>query len=237
VQATRESDPGTRAVFRAAGIAALALALCYLAITAIYVVVGAVPSGEGEAWLTYLQGKEAPWWGIVGLSVLTDLLLLLIALALFLALRSVSWLAGAIGAGLLALFAILDLAVTWSNYASLISLSSTYAAATDPERAAAIAAAEYASSVLGSTLWAVYVILVPGLGILALSVPMLDGTFSRAAGWLGVATGVLAAVAVIGPFVWAPLGTVAILTSLLTTAWVLVVGVRLLRLGATTPPP
>ena len=62
----------------------------------------------------YLQGKERPG-GVVGLSVPDRPAPPPLALALFLALRSVGWLAGAIGAGLLALIAILDLTATWST--------------------------------------------------------------------------------------------------------------------------
>lgn len=94
-----------------------------------------------------------------------------------------------------------------------------------------MAAASYPSSVIGSGLFAVYVILVPALGILTIGLVMLNGAFGRTAAYLGVLTGILGTVAVAGPYVWSSLGTVVILTSLLTTVWIFLVGYRLLRLG------
>ena len=137
------------------------------------------------------------------------------------------------GAGLLALFAILDLAITWPSFASLITLAGQHAAAVDDaERAAIVAAANYPASVLESSLFAVYAILVPAVGILLIGLVMrartslwrghrLAGRGRRA--YLGI-------VAVVGPLAWSPLGTLAILTSVLTLVWILLAGIRLLRL-------
>ena len=51
------------------------------------------------------------------------------------------------------LFVVLDLAVTWSHYAALSTLSARYeAAATDVQRATKSPAASYASAVLASRL-------------------------------------------------------------------------------------
>src|SRR5215510_2885522 len=128
-----------RSLLRLGGISALVLGAAYLVITVIYAVIGLVPEDTGEAWLTYLQGKEAAWWGIVGLSALTDVLFLPVAIALYAALQDVNRTAMLVGSGLLALFAMLDLAVTQIGFASLIVLSTDFAAATtDAERAALV---------------------------------------------------------------------------------------------------
>jgi hypothetical protein len=67
----------------------------------------------------------------------------------------------------LSLFVVLDLAVTWSNYAGLIVLSNGFATATtDAQRTAYVGAANYASAVLTSPLEAVYSVVLPSLGIL-----------------------------------------------------------------------
>ena len=80
-------QPQARALGRIGGISAVVLAVAYVVITVLYVVVGAVPTEpDGGAWLTYLADRTAVWWGITGLSVLTDLLFLPIAAALFVAL-------------------------------------------------------------------------------------------------------------------------------------------------------
>jgi len=220
---------------RAGGAAAIILAISYVAITALYVMAGAVPDdGRGQDWIEYLDGQQAVWWGITGLSVLTDVLFLVVAASLYLVLRSADVVAAFVGTGLLALFAVLDLAVTWPNYAALITLSDQYGASPDAARQAAIAvAAEVPAAILGSILFAVYAILVPSLGILVLGWAMPRSPFGRWIAFLGILTGILGIVAVLGPVVMPSLGALAILTSILTTLWVLLVGIRLRR----QPPP
>ena len=222
-------DPRTR--YRAAGVCAVVLAMLYVVITALYVTAGLVPA-EPEAKLTYLVANEPAWWAIVWLSVFTDLLYVPVAAALYVALASVNRNAIQVGAGLLVLFVILDLAITWPNYAALISLGGQYVAAADAQRAALVATATYPTAILGSSLLGSYIILVPGLGVLVIGLVMLKSTFSRLAGWLGVVTGVAGVAAVLGPLISEPLGTIAILAAVLTLFWFLAVGLRLLRLAS-----
>jgi hypothetical protein len=133
------------------------------------------------------------------------------------------------GTGLVGLFVVLDLAVTWPNYAALITLGEKYvAAADDTQRAVLLGAATYATDVLSSGLFGVYAILVPAAGIFVIGLVMLKGGFGRVASYLGVATGVLGLVSVVGPLVVESAGTAAVLTSVLTTLWVLLMGYRLL---------
>lgn len=217
---TTTADSGhaqRRALYRVGGVAALALGASYLVITVIYSVIGLVPTDTGEAWLTYLDGKTAPWWGIVYLSALTDLLYFPVAAALYVALKSVNRNGILVGAGLLVLFAILDLAVTQIGFAGLITLSGDYAAATtDAERAAALAAASYPVAVFRSSLFAAYVIGVPAVGILVTSLIMRAGPFSRVTVWVGVLAGVVGLAAVIVPLFWSEAGFLPIITAVLT---------------------
>ena len=223
------AEPAERTLFRVGGISAIALGSSYLVITALYVLAGAVPSG-GEAWLEYLAGHTAVWWAILGLSVLTDFLFLPVAWSLYVALKSANGNATLVSVSLLVVFAVLDLAVTWPNYASLLSLSGDYAAATtDAQRAASVAATSYPLAVLTSSLFAVYAILVPSLGILVVSLVMLKGVFGKSTAYLGVLTGILGIVSVVGPFFLKALDATVIVTSVLTTLWVLFVGYRMLR--------
>lgn len=53
-----------------------------------------------------------------------------------------------------------------------------------------VMAATYAFEVLSSTLFGVYTILMPSLGILIIGTVMLKSVFGKAAGFLGVATGI-----------------------------------------------
>lgn len=224
-------DPDEKSLHRVGGISALVLGIAYIITIALYVPVGAPPSGA-EARLTYLAGNTTVWWAILGLSVLTDFLFVPVALSLYLALKQINRGAMLLATACVGLFVVLDLAVTWTSYASLITLSGHYAAATnDAQRAVVVAAANYPSAVLESSLLGVYAILVPAVGILTTSLVMLKGIFSKTTAYLGLGAGVLGIVAVAGPVFVRALGAAVIVSSVLTTAWVLFVGNRLYRLG------
>ena len=224
-------DPEGKGLYRVGGISALLLGLGYIITIPLFVSAGAPPSGGGAARLTYLAGKTTVWWAILGLSVLTDVLFVPVAFALYLALKGLNRNAMLVATAFVGLFVVLDMAVTWPNYAALITLGGKYAAATDVQRAAYVAAAEYASAVLGSTLEAVYSIGVLSVGILMVGLVMLKGIFNKATAYVGVVTGILGIVSVVGPFLVSTLSLTIIITSVLTTVWVLLVGFRLYRLG------
>jgi len=126
------------------------------------------------------------------------------------------------------LFVVLDLAVTWTNYASLLTLSRFHAATTnDVQRAAYVAAANYASAVLASRTEVFYSIVDLSLAILLIGFVMLKGKgiFSKTTAYLGVAAGIFGIAATTGFFVS------IIINAVLTTLWVLFVGYRLFRLA------
>jgi hypothetical protein len=224
-------DSGKKGLYRVGGVSAIVLGISYIIITVLYVLGGALPSGS-EEWLKYLSSHSAEWWAILGLSVLTDFLFILVAWSLYTALQNVNRNVILVGTGLLGLFVILDLCITWPNYSSLITLSGKYAAATNnAQRMTLIATGNYALEVLSSSLFAVYAILVPSLGILIIGLVMLKGVFSKITAYLGVVTGILGVISVVGPFFIAALGMAAIITSVLTTVWILLVGHKLLKLS------
>jgi len=222
-------DAGGRSLYRAGGVSALGLGFAYLVTIPLYAHVGGPPTG-GEAWLKYLSGKTTEWWAILGLSVLTDFLFVPVALSLYLALKGVSRNAMMVATAFVTLFIVLDLSVTWVNYASLISLSHSYAAATnDAQRAAFVAAANYPSAVLASRVETVYAIVVLSFAILMISLVMLRGVFNRATAYLGLATGILGIASITG---WS---VTIIMNAVLATVWILFVGYRLYRLGLLIP--
>jgi Domain of unknown function (DUF4386) len=226
------AEPGTW-LYRVGGVSALLLGIGYIAIFPVYASVGAPPSG-GEAWLEYSAGKTGAWSAILGLSVVTDLLFVPIALALYTALRGINRDAMLLSTAFVLLFVVLDLAVTWSNYAALIALGDGYAAATtEIQRMAYVAAASYPSAVLTSTLEGIYSIVTLAVGLLILGLVMLRSTFGRTVAWLGIATGILGIVSVVGALVVSGLSVAVIVASVLTTIWALLVGYRLLRLART----
>ena len=85
--------------------------------------------------------------------------------------------------------------------------------------------------VLESSLLFVYNTLVLAVGILLTGWVMLNGIFRKSIAYLGLATGILGIVSVVGPFFVSALRVTIILTSVLTTVWVLFVGQSLYRLG------
>lgn len=199
----------------------------YIIIFPLFARVGAPPSG-GEVWLKYLEGKTTIWWAILGLSVLTDFLVVPVALSLYLVLKRIDRNAMLVATAFVLLFVVLDLAVTWTNYASLLTLTSLYAAATnDIQRASYVAAANYASAVLASRTEVFYATVDLSLGILMIGFVMLKGKgiFSKTTTYLGLAAGIFGIVSAAGFFV------TIIMNAVLATVWVLFVGYRLVRLA------
>lgn len=225
------ADPDGNWLYRVGGISAFVFGIAYVAIIAFYVPMGAPPSGA-EALLQYVAGNTSAWWAIVGLSVLTDLLLIPVTLALYLALKGINRNAMLIAAAFIGLFILLDLALTWTNYVSLIAFSGQYTAATsDAQRTLVVAAAAYPTAVLESSLLDVYNTVTLSIGILATGWVMLKGVFNKATAYLGVVTGILGIAAVAGPVFVTGLSSVILFASLLTTIWVFFVGYGLFRLG------
>jgi hypothetical protein len=220
-------DPDGRWLYRVGGISALLLGAAYIIIFPLYAHVGAPPGGsDGETWLKYLTGRTTVWWAILGLSVLTDFLFVPVALALYLALKGIHRNAMLVATAFVGLFVVLDLAITWSHYASLLTLAGNYtAAANDLQRSTYVAAASYASAMLASRLLVVYAIVVLSSAILMIGIVMLKGIFSKTTAYLGVITGILGIVSFGGFFV------TIMMNAVLATVWLLLVGYRLYRLA------
>lgn len=234
--AARSAEADATWLVRVAGVSALLIGIGYVVIIPLYAAVG-VPPDDGAAWLAYGPGKTTTWWAIVGLSVLTDALFVPVAAGLFVALQAVDRGAMVIGSALVGLFVVLDLAVTWPNYAALLQLSDAHAAATDSAgQASLVAAAEYATAVLSSKLEAVYSIVTLSAGILVIGLVMRRSAFGGVVAWLGIVTGVIGIMSVAASVFLGSLGITIILASAVTTIWVLLVGYRLLRMSRDPAP-
>jgi hypothetical protein len=227
----KHADPDGNWLYRVGGISGLFFGAAYLVIIALYMPIGARPDGVG-AQLEYFAAHTGVWWGILGLSVLTDILLAPLALALYQALKGIHKSAMLLAVVFMGFFIILDLAITWTNYAVMIALANSYTAATDEAaRAAVAAAAIYPSAVLESSILYVYNTLTLSIGILITGVVMLRGVFGRGTAYLGLSTGVMGSIAVLSSLFVAGLDFTIILASLLTMLWALFVGFSLYRLG------
>jgi hypothetical protein len=226
-----EVDPDGKWLYRVGGVSAIVFGIAYFVIIALYVPVGR-PTGA-EAWLISMAGNTTRWWAIIGLDVLTDFLLVPVALSLYLTLKGINKNAMLLATAFVGLFVVLDLALTWTNITSLITLSGGYAAATDDaQRAVFVTAAMYPSLVVESNLVFVYNSLTLAVGILLTGFVMLKGIFSRSTAYLGLITGILGIVSVTSSFFSSSLsGATIILASVLTMVWILFAGYRLYRLG------
>ena len=211
--------------YRLGGVAALVLGIGYIIIFPLYAHVGAPPNGA-EAWFQYLPGKTTVWWAILGLSVFTDFLYVPVAFALYLALKGVNRNAMLLATVFVGLFVVLDLAVTWSHYASILTLYRDYSTATDdPHRASYVAAANCASAMLTSPLEIVFAIVTLSSGILLTGLVMLRGSFNKITAYLGLATGILG-IASLTSF-----GPIIIGNALFATVWLFFVGYGFYRLA------
>jgi hypothetical protein len=234
-RATQASnDAGPTWMLRTGGVAALLLAAGYVAVIPLFASIGAPPTGA-EARLEYHATAAATWWAIVALSVLTDLLFVPVAVALYAALRRVSEPAMQLATAFTLLFVVLDLAVTWPAYASLIDLGQQYASAPADERALLVAAAGYPSAVLSSPLQSIDSILTLSIGILVTGLVILRGSLGRASGIGGVATGAVGIASVVHTALTGELSPLAIAATMLTIAWLVLVGRGLLRQYARLP--
>jgi len=211
--------------YRWGGIAALLLAIGYVVIIPLFAWSGAPPA-TGDAWFRYLPGKTMVWWAILWLSVLTDLLYLPVAWALWFALRETAknlmWAATVC----LHLFVVLDLAVTWTHHASLLALFENHSSAADEaHRAAYLAAAEYAAAMPSTRLLIFYAIVIPSVGVLLAGIAMMKGRLGKVSAWTGMITGVFGVLSMTGFY------SLVMANALGATLWFFLVGVQLLRLG------
>ena len=184
-------DPEGKWLYGVGGIAAIVLVVGYFLTFPIYFWVGDPPASGVEAQLAYFADHAAAWWAIVFLLIFTDLLLVPIFFAVYLALKHVNKGLMLVALSFTAfLFVILDLAVTWTVYPALITAGVDFGAATSvAERAGSVAAAAYPSVLLGSPIVGTYAILIPSLGILFAGLVMLKGVFSKTTAYVAVFTG------------------------------------------------
>jgi hypothetical protein len=226
-------DPAGTWMYRVAGIAAVVLAVGYLVAIPIYALVGDQPAGGVEAQLAYFADHAAGWWSIVVLMVVTDLLYLPVYFGFYASLKHINVGLVAMGVAFAAcLFVILDLAVTWTGYSTMIIAGSEYRAATsEAQRAAMVAAAAYPSVIVASPLAATYSIVIPALGALFVGLVMLRGVFGRTIAYLALAMGVVG-ILYVGSFFIESLAALRYLTGLLAAPFYLLAGVRLYKLGS-----
>jgi hypothetical protein len=225
-------DQDVKWFYRVSGIAAFVLVVGYFLTFPIYAWVGDQPASGVEAQLTYFAEHAGGWWAIVFLMMFTDLLIVPIFFGIYLALKHVNK-----GLMMVALtftaffFVILDLAVTWTAYSTLIISGSNYAAAmTEAQKGFFVAAASYPSAIVVSPLSGTYSILIPSLGILLAGLVMLKGIFNKTTAYLALAVGITGIV-FMGSYINDALYAMRIINAFLAMFFYLLVGIRLYKLG------
>jgi hypothetical protein len=221
-----------RWMYRVAGISAIVLAVGYVLAIPIYSLVGDQPAADIEAQLTYFAEHATGWWSIVVLMVATDLLYVPVYFGLYLALKHLNRGLVAMGAAFAALlFVILDLAVTWTAYSTMITSGVQYVAATsETQQAAVVAAAAYPAAILQSPILGTYAIVIPALGALFVGIVMLKGVFGRLTAYLALGMGVVG-ILYIGSFFIEGLSALRYATGLLAIPFYLLAGGRMYKLG------
>ena len=224
-------DPEGKWFYRAGGIAAFLLVIGWFLTFPFYAAGGGPEPLGAEARLLHYAGHEPAWWGILWVMVVTDLIYVGIALALYQSLKRIDQSMMLLFIACKALFFALDLGLLWPHHAALFNLSKLYtAAASEAQRAAIVSAAIAPSAVLDSLLPTLYSIVIPSLGIIFASLAMLKGVFSKRTAYLGLAVGITGIIAFADPFMGA-LGVMHIVNALLATIWWLLVGWTLYKLG------
>ena len=223
------ADPTWKGLYRVGGLCLLLIGVSYLIGAVLSIIIGPAPSG-GELYLKSLAGHVMLAQVNFGLFALTDFLLLPAVLALYLALKHLAKNPMLIAAVLLALFLVLDLAITEVNSLTLVSLTQHYTAATsDAQRAAYVAAADYALATIPIANFFSYA--VSSVGLLITSLVMLKGVFNRPTALLGI----VASLEGIGGslYVFVPAFAQLLVPSLITFGlWALFAGTRLNKLSA-----
>lgn len=222
-------DPSWKGVYRVGGIGLLLFGLIYLiemTLNSFWGIPGATDS------MQYLQSLAAhPHQAQVeyGLYSLADFLLVPGVLALYLALKRIAKNPMLIATGLMAVFVVLDLAITEANSLTIVALTQHAAAATSATaREAYLAAALYALPTVALATFYSWVI--SSGGVLIISIVMLKGVFTRLTAYLGIVAGILGVVA--GFYVYVPALAVLAIPALFTFGlWCVLAGIKLYRLG------
>jgi len=226
-------DSTWKDVYKVGGVCMILAGLIYIIATALNFVLGA-QAGDNAAFLNSLAGNPTVAYVIFGLLFISDILMLPVLLALYLALKHINKNAMLIAAMLLFMFAILDLTFQFNGLILTTLAQHSASATSDILKAAYTAAAYYGLAALPLSwisLWIVF-----GLGLLIASVVMLKGVFGKVTAYLGVITGIgslIAGFSMIIPI----LGIVVVLMLVIGGIWYIIVGFKLYNLSHTNKQP
>lgn len=220
-------------IYHAGGLSGILLGVGYLLTIPVTIfIAGGFPPLGAEARLAFFADHTTGWWGITALMVFTDLLYIPLFLALYHALKDFNKYLMILAFACAGSFVLLDLAVTWTSYPSLIILSGDYNEATsEAQRAIIVATAGYSSVIIDSPLSPIYAIFIPALGVLFASLVMRKGTFSKILAYMGMIAGICGILAGIIPIFTSDIELFQYINASLVMIWFFFVGIRLYKLG------
>jgi len=217
-----------KGLYKTGGVCMVATGALYLLGAVLSIILGPVPS-SAESYMTAVGAHAGLAQINFGVFAATDFLLIPGMLAVYMALRKVAPGAILIATGFVAVFIVLDLAVTEMNSLALVSLTRHHALAlSEEQKGAQVAAADFALATLPIATFYSYV--VSSVGFLLTSLVMLKGGFNKVAAILGI---VACTEGIIGGFyVVFPAAAGLLIPSLITFAlWAVFTGRTLYRIG------
>lgn len=232
--ALRASVPlSDRPLVRFAGVGMLLAGLLVLMVVVTSNLMGPPPPGDSLAYLQSVAARPNIAVANFILFSLSDLLVVLALPGLFLAFRRVAWTPLLVALGLIAVYLVVDLAVTELNSLVLVTLARHLTAATsNTEQLAYLSAAGYALATLPPATFFSY--LVSSAGFLIVVLVMLRWGFSRWISVLGIVAFGLGIVAAF--YIFVPVLALLLIPCLVAFGlWLVLGGVRLYQLGAPVP--
>jgi len=226
-------DPKWKGLYRIGGISMITAGPVFI-ILAAFAIALAPSLASTDAALKNLASQATLLQGDIGFAILSDLLVIPAALALYFALKGLNKNAMTVAAGLLGLFVILDLGLSLPNFLQLTTISQNYLAATsDAQRSTYVASMNNLFSLL-SLVSPICAFMVPSIGSLIASLVMHRGIFTRHVAYVGVfasAAGILVGLSILLP----PLANLDLIYLPLFGIWFMLVGFRLYGLGKELP--
>ena len=222
-------DPSWKGVYRVGGVCLLLAGLIYLIEVTLNSFWGMPGATDSVHYLQSLAAHPHEAQVQYGLYSLADFLFVPGLFALYLALRHIAKNPMLIATGLMAVFIVVDVAITEPNSLTIVALTQHAAAATSAtQQAAYMVAANYALAAL--PLATFYSWVVGCVVVLIASIVMLKGTFVKLISYLGIVAGIMGIVA--GFYVYVPaLVVLATPTLFAFGLWWVLMGIRLYRLG------
>jgi hypothetical protein len=224
-------DGNDKWLYKAAGFFAFGIGLLFVVEIILGVALGKLPGDSGPDWISFVNDKSKAWTGIIYLTIVIDLLFLGVYVTLYSALRSVNRGLILIATVLAVFGTVLDEVIANANFASLLTLGSQYASAgTAAQRAADVAAADYAASLLSTRLESIFAFIIPAVAIVLISIVMLRSPFGKRTAYLGIAAGIFDAISMTG---W---DLPSLLSTVLQAVWFVLLGRTLLMRYAAPAP-